>query len=229
MKFRNPPTKRPNLAHQRGFTLVETGVVLVIVGLLLGTAFKGQELINSARVKDLTRDFSATAVHVVAYQDRFRALPGDDPRVAANVGGSQPSTPAGSVLFNGLIEGAWNSRTTTDESYLFWEHLRRANLTGGSTDIANVETYVPRNAEGGRIGVTSQLAGGGTGSYFVCSANIIGRFARQIDLQLDDGDTTTGAVRVFTNDDNNAGPTTPVLANLTAISDASLYSVCVAN
>ena len=215
--------------RQAGFTLVETGIVLVIVGLLLGSVFKGQELINSARVKDLARDFNTIAVQIVAYQDRFRALPGDDPRAVANVGGTLADTPPGAVLNNGLIEGTWNSRTITDETYLFWEHLRRANLVAGSTDIATVDTYVPRNAEGGRIGVTSLLAGGGIGSYHVCSANILGRFARQIDVQIDDGNTASGAVRVFTNDDNNAGATTPVLANLTAISDTSLYTVCVAN
>lgn len=220
--------RRP-VFRQAGFTLIETSIVLVIVGLLLGTVFKGQELINSARVKDLARDFNTVAVHIVAYQDRFRTLPGDDPRAPANSGGTLATTPSAALLNNGLIEGAWNSRTSTDESYLLWEHLRRANLTGGSTDIANVDAYVPRNAEGGRIGVSSVLAGGGTGSYFVCSANILGRFARQIDVQLDDGNTATGAVRVFTNDDNNAIPTTPVLANLTAMSDTTLYSVCVAN
>ena len=36
---------------QKGFTLVEIAIVLVIVGLLLGGVLKGQELIKSAKVK----------------------------------------------------------------------------------------------------------------------------------------------------------------------------------
>ncbi|MEO1925761.1 MAG: prepilin-type N-terminal cleavage/methylation domain-containing protein, partial [Gammaproteobacteria bacterium] len=34
---------------QKGFTLVEIAIVLVIIGLLLGGILKGQELISSAR------------------------------------------------------------------------------------------------------------------------------------------------------------------------------------
>ena len=38
---------------QRGFTLIEIAIVLVIIGLLLGGILKGQELITSARVRNL--------------------------------------------------------------------------------------------------------------------------------------------------------------------------------
>ncbi len=37
---------------QRGFTLVEIAIVLVIIGLLLGGILKGQELITAARVRN---------------------------------------------------------------------------------------------------------------------------------------------------------------------------------
>ena len=37
---------------QSGFTLIELAIVLVIIGLLLGGVLRGQELINSAKVKD---------------------------------------------------------------------------------------------------------------------------------------------------------------------------------
>ncbi len=63
---------------QSGFTLVEIAIVLVIIGLLLGGVLKGQELINSAKVKNMINDYRATSTFVFAYQDRFRALPGDD-------------------------------------------------------------------------------------------------------------------------------------------------------
>jgi len=39
--------------NQSGFTLIEIAIVLVIIGLLLGGVLKGQELINSAKVKNL--------------------------------------------------------------------------------------------------------------------------------------------------------------------------------
>ena len=67
-------------SQQSGFTLVEIAIVLVIIGLLLGGILKGQELINSAKVKNLAQDFKTVPLYIYGYQDRFKALPGDDPR-----------------------------------------------------------------------------------------------------------------------------------------------------
>ena len=63
---------------QSGFTLIEIAIVLVIIGLLLGGVMKGQELINSAKVKNLAADFKNTSLYIYSYQDKYRALPGDD-------------------------------------------------------------------------------------------------------------------------------------------------------
>jgi len=52
--------------------------VLVIIGLLLGGILKGQEMITQAKIKNLINDFNGVTVAVVSYQDRYRALPGDD-------------------------------------------------------------------------------------------------------------------------------------------------------
>ena len=56
--------------QQSGFTLVEIAIVLVIIGLLLGGVLKGQELINSAKVKNLANDFRTIPTFVYAYQDK---------------------------------------------------------------------------------------------------------------------------------------------------------------
>ena len=116
--------------QQKGFTLIEIAIVLVIIGLLLGGILKGQELINSAKVKNLATDFRNIPVYIYGYQDKFKALPGDDAGAVAHVGGTLATTPAGSQG-NGLLDGNWNSTTTTDESYLFWQHIRLAGLAPG--------------------------------------------------------------------------------------------------
>ena len=60
-----------------GFTLVEAAITLVIFGILVMSVAKGQELIQSARVKDSLAQQDAVEQAVLAFQDRFRALPGD--------------------------------------------------------------------------------------------------------------------------------------------------------
>ena len=64
--------------NQAGFTLVEIAIVLVIIGLLLGGVLKGQELINSAKVKNFATDFRNTPLFIYGYQDKYKRLPGDD-------------------------------------------------------------------------------------------------------------------------------------------------------
>ena len=58
---------------------------------------KGQELINNARVKSFANDFRNIPVYVYAYQDRFRAIPGDDGQAVAHVGGVNATTPAATL------------------------------------------------------------------------------------------------------------------------------------
>src|SRR5260370_32331119 len=69
------PYKR---SAQAGFTLVEIAIVLVIIGLLLGGILKGQEMITQAKIKNIINDFNGVTVAVTSYQDRYRAIPGDD-------------------------------------------------------------------------------------------------------------------------------------------------------
>jgi prepilin-type N-terminal cleavage/methylation domain-containing protein len=63
---------------QRGFTLIEIAIVLVIIGLLLGGVLQGQQLIENSRVKSATNDLNGLSAAAFSYQDRYGRLPGDD-------------------------------------------------------------------------------------------------------------------------------------------------------
>src|SRR6266852_3579916 len=64
--------------HQSGYTLVEIAIVLVIIGLLLGGVLKGQELIYNQKIKSTYDNYRSYTAAMYGYQDRYRALPGDD-------------------------------------------------------------------------------------------------------------------------------------------------------
>lgn len=211
--------------NQSGFTLIEIAIVLVIIGLLLAGVLKGQELINSAKVKNLATDFKNVPVFIYRYQDKFKALPGDDANVATHLTGATLATTNGPTG-NGVIGGNWDSTTATDESYLFWQHVRLAGLAPGPT-TAGADDYLPTNAVGGAIGVTSAAdspINNLKGSYIVCSKSIAGKFAKQLDVTLDDSNTETGSLRVAPD-----GTTTASKADATAtasIVDDTPYLVC---
>ena len=213
---------------QSGFTLVEIAIVLVIIGLLLGGVLKGQELINSAKVKTLVNDFKTVPLYIYGYQDKFKALPGDDAAATAHVGSKASLTPTKDTLGNGRIEGKFNSTTSSDESLAFWQQVRLANLASGPTDFSDataITASVPTNAEGGRIGVQSDVPiKDMTGSYFVCSAGIQGKFAKQIDITMDDGNTASGSVQVMGSAADAS--TTPSPTKTTDIVDSTTYTVC---
>ena len=221
---------------QSGFTLIEIAIVLVIIGLLLGGVLKGQELINSARVKNLALDFKNIPVLIYGYQDKFKSLPGDDATANVHVGGTNA---AAANLGNGTINGTWDSVANTGESVLFWQHVRMAGLTSGLTVVPAAPTlldpYFPQNAIGGRLGIQGNLGiaaapnpiAGIPGTYVICSASIPGKFARQLDTTLDDGVTNTGFMRVTAAPAGTAAVNTgQATVALAPADDDTLYTVC---
>jgi len=217
-------------SQQSGFTLVEIAIVLVIIGLLLGGILKGQELINSAKVKNLITDMRNIQTQIYGYQDRFKQVPGDDARVLANLGASSGATVGtGGTVGNGQIEGAlFPAAASTEESAVFWQHLRLANLASGPTATSDPQ-YYPLNANNGRIGVNTATSAQlwistmPTGGTQICMKQMTGRYAKQIDTALDDGVSNTGSVR-FTDDTFNApGNVAETPAN---VDDGKLYTVC---
>jgi prepilin-type N-terminal cleavage/methylation domain-containing protein len=209
---------------QAGFTLIELAIVLVIIGLLLGGVLKGQELINSAKVKNMANDFRNLQVYVYSYQDKFRALPGDDKAAVQHVA----ATTNGNG--NGVIEGAWNAASAT-ESFNFWQHIRLAGLATGST-VTTDATYLPTNAEGGPIGIqaaSTPSISGLKGSYVVCSGGVLGKFAKELDTAMDDGNTATGIMMSAAVVNGTAAATAVTnVATIPTLDDSTKYVVCMA-
>ena len=172
------------LLRQRGFTLVEIAIVLVIIGLLLGGVLKGQGLIDSARVKNIIQQSTSLTAAVNAYQDKFRALPGDDVQGTSHAPGAT---------------GNGNGDGQIAEYQLAPQHLA---LSGFITGSFNGSTDFMTSAQGGAVYIYNDVVGG-RGGNGVRLDNLPDSFAEQVDSKLDDGKFNTGSVRAtgpYTND-----------------------------
>ena len=61
-------------SKQKGFTLVEIAIVLVIVGLLIGGVLKGQEMITNAKLKRIESDNYETLIQARDKGKRIKIL-----------------------------------------------------------------------------------------------------------------------------------------------------------
>ncbi len=174
--------------QQAGFTLVEIAIVLVIIGLLLGGILKGQEMINNGKIKSVIGDMKAVSIAFYTYQDRYRAIPGDDAAAATRFTG------AVSGSGNGVISNVFNAQLApgpANESNSFWQHTRMAGFMSG---IATAGAALPPTSSvGGFVGIED--AAYGISGAVACASNVPMNMAQAMDIQLDDGTATTGTFR----------------------------------
>lgn len=175
------------LKKQAGFTLVEIAIVLVIVGLLLAGVLKGQELIENSRIKAIANDMRAVQAATTGYQDRYRAIPGDETVAAMAARGWAASAAAGGGNGNGaLLIPAANAFVNTGESRPFWRALRASLLIAGDPVGAAGAVGLPRHSGGGLMAVVSDPAGVyGQPGMSVCVAGLNTKQASGIDVLID--------------------------------------------
>jgi prepilin-type N-terminal cleavage/methylation domain-containing protein len=171
--------------RERGFTLIEIAIVLVIIGLLLGGVLKGQELITSARVRNLIAQQDGVKAAYFGFLDRYRSLPGDYSAATTNIAGTTQNGDG-----NGQIT---NVSTGTQEGILVWEHLSRAGFIHGSYTYAATRTDAsnPKNPYGAYVELVWD-GGYGTGNapnrHNLKTGNQIPvEILAEIDRKIDDG------------------------------------------
>ena len=177
------------LRSNKGFTLVELAIVLVIIGIILGAVLKGQELINNAKMKRAYNQYREVLAAVYTYYDRYGKYPGDD-----NTANSRwPAATNGNN--NGLIDGLTLGcgAGVTTETCQVWLHMRLANILTGAT-TATDGTRAPSNAYGGSIGIGYATVQGLT-TQWIAFDNVPGDVCQSLDQQYDDGVYNTGSIR----------------------------------
>ena len=108
-----------------GFTLVETAIVLVIIGLLIAGIMVGGQLLGSARARTLITELDSLKGAYFGFVDRYHGFPGDYLRATVDI----PNTGVNGNG-NGRIEPT-ASGGVIDEHIAVWEHLSGAGFISG--------------------------------------------------------------------------------------------------
>ena len=190
------------MLKQKGFTLIEIAIVLVIIGLLLGGVLKGQELINTARVRALNNSVDGITAAWFSFQDRYRGYPGDYTQASVNLPGA-PVDGNGDGQVG--IDAGGDSPT---ERANVWVHLQAAGYITGSYDAAGVavDEYgcpldsCPDNGFGIGMNLSygEQVRGnpGVDAHELITGRGIPVEVLAELDRKVDDGEPETGAMQL---------------------------------
>jgi prepilin-type N-terminal cleavage/methylation domain-containing protein len=186
--------------NSKGFTLVEVAIVLLIAGLLLGGVLKASELILNARVRNLITELEGVQTAYLAFQDRYRARPGDYAAAHLNIKCPPPLPACLDGNGNGLIETL--PPAPVSENLLAWTHLAASGLVQGNytmltaTEATAAQNNSPHNPWGPFLNlVYSNRFGDGTASarHNLNSGDFIPvEVLAETDRKIDDGRANSG-------------------------------------
>jgi len=175
---------RKDLKNQKGFTLVELAIVLVIIGLLIGGILKGRAMIKNAKIKRVKADVDSIVAAVYNYQDKYGYLPGDDPNDrTSDLNAAQCSGGNGDGLFG-----------STAERICAWQELIGAGFVSGDPTTHDESKVAKTNPFGGRYLFRYGTVQGKTGNYLFID-NLPADVAEALDQKYDDGKYNSGDIR----------------------------------
>ncbi len=198
----------------KGFTLIELAIVLVVIGLIAGAIMSGKSLIKSAEIRRAITKMNDVKAAFSIFEWKYEALPGDMP----NATDYWANTSNGNGDRTYRRAGSDNDSFVDDEGGYLWHHLGLAGVIGREFNRPNSSgiTYTyntmspeifPQTVIVGQNRIDKEHNRYGTrnnylqvaqwsGIYVRCAA--IDTFgARAIDKKIDDGVASSGDVMAY--------------------------------
>jgi prepilin-type N-terminal cleavage/methylation domain-containing protein len=178
-----------NFRNNKGFTLIEMAIVLVIIGIILGAVLKGGDLIDNAKEKKFKSEISTLVTSYYNYYDKYGRIPGDDNTAAARWAAAPAATSGNN---NGLINTAGEIAAQTGAL----DHLRRAGFINDQpTNTATAFTSLVYNGVTINFDSALSVAQFGKGSNYLSIAGMSDDDMGAYDTKYDDGVSSTGDVQ----------------------------------
>lgn len=165
---------QPTGIAQRGFTLIELSIVLVIIGFIVGSVLVGQDLIRAAEARGIIAQIEKYNTATNTFRGKYDALPGDlNAATATQFGFAARGQYAGEGDGNGVIEGVLsnaagqNSGTLTNigETTMFWADLSYVHMVDGTINTATSTTPFPGSTTTANPDLVLPAAKLGRGNY----------------------------------------------------------------
>jgi len=185
---------QPN--RQSGFSLIELAVVLVIIGIILGAILKGQDLINSSKVKKVQSDMSSIETMLWSYYDRKGRWPGD-----CDIDGLVGFQPVNAVSPAAALDNSatdpstisCDAATPAEDQNTAFADLRAAKLAPTSTVNAQLASHMANGVF--NIGYADDTTNGLQANVIV-AYDVPAWMAKMMDVSTDgQEDGATGRIR----------------------------------
>ncbi|MBF0109214.1 MAG: hypothetical protein HQL76_08570 [Magnetococcales bacterium] len=194
-----------------GVTLVEMAVIMVIMGLIIGSGvLMGQTMIQGARTKDTMAIVSDLARAVRFFREKYNYLPGDIPdakaKIATGVADAcdydrDDDTQDPPVVGNGVIDDVAVGEGKSSESACVPEHLSRAEMIRGGGVAMRSRFGVVRILSRAALELeTGAPAVSGRWRNVIVLEQLPLDVAREMDRQMDDGVAEAGSHRFVAQD-----------------------------
>lgn len=199
---------------QKGFTLVELAIVLVIAGLILVGVLKGTDSINKAKAERAVADLRGLQGMIMEYQKRTGRLPGDCnndgiigyyPSAGIYNAVALDATEANRVLPNPAITttaraNCANTAVSELIQEVVWNDMRRNNIV----DPQRLPAELAKNTNGSFYAIGNMTQGTNNANVIV-AYSIPVWLAEAIDASIDGQTSYTGTAAVTAEAAANTG------------------------
>ncbi len=163
----------------RGFTLLEVSIVLVILGLLVGSVTAGKAVIRASELRSVSADLTKYQTAINAFRDKYNSLPGDFEEATTywgaadnNPGTCTTTVGTGTETCNGNgnnhitdLIGVHPWVSEIHEAFRAWQHMANAGFITGKYTGVSAGTY--RTSSIGVNIPSSKVKGTGFSLFYV--------------------------------------------------------------